>query len=193
MSYKAYNIITPNADLPVSLDDAKRHLRMDDLSHEDETIIAMVMACASHVEKAYGLCLLTQTVKEYWSAFPPSASEPMLLRIQPIQSITSIQYVDTNGVSQTWDTDEWTSGGYNGTTFVIPKPDYTYPTAWATPNAITLTYEAGFGDTTTDVPGAIAQAIKYMVADMFERREDAPQSFTRASENLMRPYYRWAV
>ena len=53
--YKAYAITTANLDLPVTLDGVKRYLRMDDLSHEDETIQALVMAAASHIEKQYGL------------------------------------------------------------------------------------------------------------------------------------------
>lgn len=191
--YTSYNITTPNADLPVTIDAAKMHLRMDDLSHEDTVIQSMVMSAASHVEKQYGMALLTQTVTEYWSAFPCLDSEPMVLRIQPVQSVTSVQYIDTDGLTQTWDTDEWTYGGYNGATFIVPLPDYTWPVTWAVPNAVTVTYEAGFGDTPDSVPPAVAHAIKFMVADMFERREDTPQTFTRASENLLRPYYRWTA
>lgn len=193
MSYKAYTITTPNLDLPVALDGMKRNLRMDDLSHEDDTIQAMVMSAASHIEKQYGLSLLTQTIKEYWSAFPCTASEPMMLRIQPIQSITSVEYIDTNGLTQTWDADEWAYGGYNGTTFIIPLPGFAWPSTWATPNAVIVTYQAGFGDSPDDVPTDIGQALKFMVTDMFEKREDSPQTFTRASENLLRPYYRWAA
>lgn len=193
MSYKAYTITTANPDLPVPLDGVKRHLRMDDLSQEDETIQAMVMAATSNIEKQYGLCLLTQTVTEYWSAFPCSTDEPMMLRIQPVQSITSVQYLDTDGLTQTWDSDEWVFGGYNGTTFITPLPDFSWPSTWATPNAVIITYEAGYGDSPDNVPPAIAQAIKFMVADMFERREDTPQTLVRASENLLRPYYRWTA
>lgn len=193
MSYKAYTITTANLDLPVPLDAVKQHLRMDDLSHEDSTITAMVMAATSNIEKQYGLALLTQTVTEYWSAFPSSSSEPMLLRIQPIQSITSVQYLDTDGLTQTWDSDEWNYGGFNGTTFIIPTPEFSWPSTWAAPNAVIVTYEAGFGDSPDNVPWDIAQTIKYMVADMDQKREDSPQTFTRASENLMRPYYRWAA
>lgn len=191
--YKAYTILTPNADLPVTLEEAKQHLRMDDLTHEDTTISSYVMACASHIETVYGMALLTQTVKEYWSAFPCGTNEPMLLRIQPVQSITSVQYIDTDGLTQTWDTDEWTSGGYNNTTFITPLPNYSWPSTWNVPNAVIVTYEAGFGDLPSNVPSGIKQAIKFMVADMFETRQDTPQTFTRASENLLRPYYRWSV
>lgn len=193
MSYKAYTITTPNLDLPVALDEVKKDLRMDDLSHEDSVIMAKVMAASVGIEKEYGLALLTQTIKEYWSAFPVGNCDPMLLRIQPVQSVTTVEYIDTDGLTQTWDADEWTYGGYNGTTFIIPTPGYTWPSTWATPNAVIVTYEAGYGDSPENVPWPIAQAIKYRTADMFEKREDTPQTFTRASENLLRPYYRWSA
>lgn len=191
--YRAYNVITPNQDLPVSLESVKQHLNMDDLSHADATIIAHAKAACSHIEKQYGMALLTQTIKEYWSEFPCSAADPMLLRIQPIQSITSVEYVDSNGDSQTWDPDEWNYGGYNGTTFIIPNPNASYPSTWATPNAICITYQAGYGAAPENVPAEIGQAINLMVADSFQRREDSPQTFTRASENLLRPYFRFAI
>ncbi len=191
--YKAYTIYTPNAELPVTLDDVKKHLRMDDLSHDDDSIMAYIMSASRNVEKQYGIALLTQTVKEYWSAFPCLTTEPLLLRIQPVQSITSIEYLDENGLTQTWDEEEWAFGGYNGATFIVPTPDHTWPATWSVPNAITITYEAGWGDLPTNVPNDITQALKFMVADYFERREDSPQTFTRASENLLRPYYRWAA
>lgn len=191
--YKAYTILTPNADLPITLEDAKSDLRMDELSHEDAVITAKVMACTSDIEKEYGLAILTQTVKEYWSAFPCSNSDPILLRINPVQQIDSIHYIDQNGLTQTWDTDQWTSGSYDKTTFIIPLPGYSWPSTWALPNAVIVTYVAGFGDSPSSVPTDISQAIKYKLADMFEVRTDSPQTFTRASENLLRKYYRWAV
>lgn len=191
--YKAYNIITPNADLPVPLEAVKQHLNMDELSHADELIMAYTLSAVKNIETQYGMAMLTQTIKEYWSAFPSGIDAPMLLRIQPIQSITSVEYVDENGLSQTWSSDEWTYGGYNGTTFITPNPGYTWPSAWNVPNAICVTYIAGYGDAPADLPWDIGQAVKFMAADMFAKREDSPQTFTRASENLLRPYYRHAV
>ena len=191
--YRAYTVTVPNADLPVSLDRAKDHLNMDDLAHADERIVTWIKSAAANVERQYGMALLTQTVKEYWSAFPAKSTDGMMLRIQPIQSITSVEYIDTDGLTQTWDADLWAYGGYNGATFIAPIPGELWPSTWATPNAVTVTYEAGWGDAESDVPGDIQQAILYMVADYDQKREDSPQTFNRASENLLRPYYRWAA
>lgn len=191
--YTSYTIQTDNQELPISLLDVKAHLRYDELSSQDDQLEAYIMAAVRDVERVYGMAILTKTIKEYWSAFPCSADKPLLLRINPVQSVTSVEYIDQNGLTQTWDTDEWTYGGFNGYTFIQPVPGYTWPITWAVPNAITITYEAGFGDTPADVPANIAQALKIMVGDMDLRREDAVQSMPRASENLLRPYYRFAV
>lgn len=191
--YTAHTIESPSTELPVDLVEAKKHLRTDDLSHEDSVIAAMVMAAARDIERQYGMAMLTQTVKEYWSAFPCAESEPMLLRIQPVQGVASVEYLDENGLTQTWDAEEWAWGGYNGATFIVPTPDSAWPATWKTPNAVTVTYVAGWGDGPESVPYNIAQALKLQVAASFERREDTPQAIARASENLLRPYFRWAV
>lgn len=191
--YTSYTIHAENADLPISLTDAKAHMRYDDLSQDDNQIQAYIMAATRTVEMVYGMAILTKTIKEYWSKFPCAPTKPLLLRINPVRSVTSVQYMDQNGTLQTWDISEWTSGGYNGSTFIVPKPNYTWPVTWPVPNAITITYQAGFGAAPADVPLNIAQAIRIMVADMDLKREDTTQSLPRASENLLRPYYRHAV
>lgn len=191
--YTSYAIHTDNADLPISLPDAKAHMRYDDLSHDDKQIEAYIMAATRTVEQVYGMAILNKTIKEYWSKFPCAPTKPLLLRINPVRQVTSVQYLDESGTLQTWDTSEWTSGGYNGSTFIVPKPNYTWPVTWQVPNAITITYGAGFGAAPADVPWDIAQAIRIMVADMDLKREDSVQAMPRASENLLRPYYRHAV
>jgi len=191
--YTSFTIQTDNLDLPISLIDMKAHLRYDEISSQDSQLEAYIMAAVRDVERVYGMAILTKTIKEYWSKFPATPDKPLLLRINPVQAVTSVEYIDQNGLTQTWNTDEWTFGGFNGYTFITPLPGYNWPATWAVPNAITITYDAGFGDTPDDVPANIAQAIKIMVGDMDLRREDGVQSMPRASENLLRAYYRYAV
>lgn len=193
-TYKAYYVSTPATELPVTLEQVRYHLRNEDLRFDDELLKQYIRAAAGYIERTYGLALLTQTIKQYHSEFPSVSNTPLLLRIAPLASITSIVYTDSAGVSQTWTAAEYTSGRLDLGGFVVPGIGYSWPGSVATlPNAITVTYSAGFGAKPSTLPFPITQAILYMVADMYTRREDSVVALPKASEHLLLPWYRWAA
>lgn len=193
-TYRGYSIVTPNAELPVTLDAARAQLRNEDQRYDDDYIRAIIRRAASYIETAYGLALLTQVVDEYHQGFPCSTETPLLLRISPLISVTSISYVDAAGDTQVWSNTEYTSGKYNNTAFIIPKPGYYWPAAHPQhPNSVTIRYSAGFGDKASSVPENIQNAILLMVGRSYLNREDSPSTLPQASETLLAPYYRFSV
>lgn len=193
-TYRAYNVHTANQELPVTLEQVRYHLRNEDLHFDDALLTAYIRAAAGYVERVYGLALLTQTIKQYHSEFPCTSNTPLLLRIAPLLSVTSIVYTDSAGVSQTWTAAEYTSGRLDLGGFIVPAIGYSWPGSVASlPNAVTVTYSAGFGAKPSTLPAAITQAILYMVADMYQRREDSVVSLPKASEYFLMPWYRWAA
>lgn len=193
-TYKAYKIETPNTELPVALETVRFHLRNEDLRFDDALLTAYIRAAADYVERTYGLALLTQTVKQYHSEFPTSSSTPLLLRISPMISITSITYTDTAGATQTWTGSEYTSGRLDLGGFIVPAVTYSWPGSVAMlPNAVTVTYQAGFGPKPSSLPAGITQALLLIIGDMYQRREDNVVSLPKASEHLLQPWYRYAA
>lgn len=193
-TYRAYYVHTPNTELPVTLEQARYHLRNEDLHFDDDLLRSYIRAAAAYVERTYGMALLTQTIKQYHSEFPCGSDTPLLLRIAPLVSITSIVYTDSAGVSQTWTASEYTSGRLDLGGFVVPNIGYTWPgSVAALPNAVTVTYSAGFGAKPSTLPYPVTQAILYMVADMYTRREDSVVALPKASEHLLLPWYQWAA
>lgn len=193
-TYRAYKVETPNAELPVTLEQARYHLRNEDMHFDDALLAGYIRAAAGYVERVYGLALLTQTIKQYHAEFPCGSNTPLLLRIAPLASITSIVYTDSAGVSQTWTASEYTSGRLDLGGFVVPNIGFTWPGSVASlPNAVTVTYQAGFGAKPSTLPYPITQAILYMVADMYTRREDSVVALPKASEHYLLPWYRWAA
>lgn len=193
-TYRAYNVHTANTELPVTLEQVRYHLRNEDLHFDDALLTAYIRAAAGYVERVYGLALLTQTIKQYHSEFPCGSDTPLLLRIAPLVSITSIVYTDSAGVSQTWTASQYTSGRLDLGGFVVPAIGYTWPGSVASlPNAVTVTYQAGFGAKPSTLPAPITQAILLMVGDMYSRREDSVATLPKASEHLLLPWYRWAA
>lgn len=193
-TYRAYQVTGPNTELPVTLDMARAHLRNEDLRYDDDYLMGAIRAAGAIVEKQYGLALLTQTVKQYHQAFPCSPDAPLLLRIAPLINVTSIEYVDSAGDTQTWSNTEYAAGHFNQTAFIIPKTNSTWPSGLANiPNAVTITYTAGFGPKASNIPHDIRSALLLAIGALYENREDSPSTLTTAAENILMPYYKFSV
>jgi uncharacterized phiE125 gp8 family phage protein len=153
---------------PITLAEAKEHL---DVTHSesDDYITALISTARQAAEKFQGRAYITQTLQYRLDGFPESRE--ILLPRPPLQSVSSVVYVDSNGSSQTWDASGYQvdSNGYVGR--IAPIPTDIWPTTESgRMNAVTVTYIAGYGDTASDVPDPIKHAIKLMIADWFDER-----------------------
>lgn len=172
---------------PFLLADAKLHLKVL-TTNEDALITNMITAAREEVEKYCNISLVEQTIEESFPCFPVAENYNTLsslwLSVSPLISIDSINYIDTDGNSQTlatsvYDLDDKTKPGK-----VTLKYNQTWPSTAKIENAVTVTYKAGFGDTAADVPQTIKQAMLLMLGNWFEKREDDPQTpFTRKIGN----------
>lgn len=194
-TYRSYIVHTPNAELPVTLELTRQHLRNEDLQHDDEYLRNTIRGACSMVESVYGVALLTQTIKQYHSDFPCTAEAPLLLRITPLASITSITYLDSAGATQTWSADDYTTGAFNGRYFVTPKVGKTWPANVATnqPNAVTITYQAGYGDKPSNIPHFVTRGLLMEIAHQYTAgRENPVRTMSTAAEYYLQPLYRFS-
>jgi len=90
-------LVTPPAEEPVSLAEAKQHLRVDG-GDDDLLIGSLITAARQAAETKTGRQLITARWKLVLDAFPCHA---ILLSKCPVQSVVNIQYLDMNGMSQT--------------------------------------------------------------------------------------------
>lgn len=160
-------------ELPISLDEVKDHLRYT-ASDQDAPLMAYIRAAVEQLDGAAGLlnrALVTQTWEWKFRCFP--AGDWFRVPLPPLQSVSSIQYIDTNGDTQTLaaskynvlDTDNPTRQG---------RVELAYGEVWPTlrdqENAVTVTFVAGYG-TRNDVPEFTRSLILLLVADAFRQRE----------------------
>jgi uncharacterized phiE125 gp8 family phage protein len=192
-TYQGYQVTTANADLPITMEMVRTHLRLDDITSEDVVIQSYVQAAASYIEKMYGVALLTQTIKEYHAGFPTDDNIGINLRISPVISITSVKYIDDNGTEQTWSNTLYATGIVRQTAFVIPKHNQSWPKSQSLPNSVVIEYQAGFGDGPAFIPQTIKQAILLMVGDMDQNREDNVVRLPRASEMLLAGWFKFSA
>lgn len=190
MTYRAYKVSTPSAVLPVSVADMKVYLRVDQ-SSEDSLIQAQIEAAAAYLENDLSCALLTQTIQETHDGFPKTGE--VKLRIYPVISLTSATYTDSSGSSATWDAANYTTANLNSSrgqrASIAPKQDKVWPTDAALQiGSVLYTYQAGFGATVADIPKPIIDAIKIMVADMYQARESQVKQLPTTVDFLVQPY-----
>lgn len=165
-----WQVITEPAEEPITLAEAKAQINAPN-ALDDDYLSSAIVAARQWVEHHIERSLVTQTLQLSLDAFP---SEIELLR-GPAQSITSIVYIDSNGAEQTLASDQYgldSSGPlYNRRDWVLRAIGAEWPDTYATELAVKVNYVAGFG-AASEVPQLIKQAIKLLVSDFYEHREE---------------------
>src|SRR5690606_10645323 len=133
------SLITPPDGEPVSLEQVKAHLRVD-LDEEDDLLVSAYIPAARQACEAYlSRALLTQTWRQTFSCW----GRYLELEYPPHQSITSIQYVDGAGATQTLAGSEYQSdlSSDDRPARIMPAYGKVWPSIREdTVNPITVTY-----------------------------------------------------
>ncbi len=183
--------IAPAAE-PITIKEAKIQLRIADEDHTyDSEIQQMVTDARTWIERRYAISIISQTrvqrqdnFYDRWPLYRVTSQRwytrfPLTILYPPVQSISSFTYVDVNGVTQTMvlNTDYATSGLIapivgSSQDIIIPRiyPVNQWPSFSWIPEAIQMTYLAGFGVDGSYVPGPVKRAIKMAVTHFFENR-----------------------
>jgi len=179
-------LITPPSVEPVSLTDAKDHLRVDD-TNSDTLITELITVARRYCERIQNRVYITQTWDLFLDGFP---SSPFDVALPPLQSVTSIKYTDKDEVQATFDATKYQvdTTGFIGR--ISLKDGASWPSVTLRPiNGFEMRFVAGYGNAATDVPNEIVAAIKMVLAELFENRQitDIRQHFEIpvAAHNLL--------
>jgi uncharacterized phiE125 gp8 family phage protein len=157
---------TDAASEPITLTEAKDQLR-ETGSSEDTYINTLIKTARQFAEEKTGRGLLAQT----WKATLDNGSLPTDSIIElprpPLQSVTEITYVDSDGATQTLSTDNYTIDTLSEPGRIMFED---MPNIKSTINALTVEYVAGYSDA-SEVPAGIKQAILILVEHWFDFRE----------------------
>lgn len=162
----AIKIITPPATEPISVEEAKLHLRVD-ATDEDTPIARMIVTARQEAENLTRRALITQTLELGLSHWPERINLPR----PPIASVTSIKYMDTAGTLQTLDPSDYLVDNYSEPARIVPAYGKTWPLIRHQPNAILVRYVAGYGSA-SDVPAAIRNWMLLKIGTMHKMRAD---------------------
>src|SRR3990167_7576165 len=146
-------LITAPATEPVTLAEAKLHLKVDTAITEDDTLISsLIISARQQAEQILGRSLITQTWEKVLDKFPSGDIE---LLWPTIISMTSIKYLDpTTQLEVTLDSDQYSLDKDSEPGWVLPAYGVEWPTALDTVNAVRVRYTAGYGDAAS-VPACI--------------------------------------
>jgi len=161
-------LVTAADTEPITVAEAKVQCKVDG-TDEDDYISGLISMAREHVEGWLGRRLVTQTWDYKRDCFPVGDRE-IIIPYGPVQSITSITYVDSAGDSTVMSSSDYTLDTASFTPRVYPVYNEIWPVARDVRNAITIRYVAGYGAYTA-VPSQIRHAIKLLVAQMYKERE----------------------
>ncbi len=177
MQYRSLTRQTAPAVEPVTLSEAKAHLRVD-TSDDDTYIGTLITAAREWVEQYLDRTLIhTQWVLRF-DKFPPSGIEPVELPRPPMvtsgtATAVAVTFTSEAGTTSTYSTAEYRVDRSATPGAILPI----YGTTW-TPhrqddNAISVTWWAGYGASGSSVPAAIRHAMLMLIGTWYERRAAA--------------------
>lgn len=183
---KSITTITAPVNSPISLADAKLHLRVDG-TDEDTTIQLYIDAATEKAQDVLKRALITQTLEMTFDGFNESARLDFafsgtvtgyrqdyegfgdLIEVwrAPVQSVTSITTIDDNNDSTVYSSANYTLDEKLGRIFL--NQGNVWPNSLRDYAGVKVRYVAGYGDDPADVPADIRMAILEHVAQMYER------------------------
>ncbi len=192
MSFALVRLAGPASE-PVTLADAKAHLRVIDTA-EDSYILGLIALARTAAEEATGRAFVTQSWRLRLDAWPNARRVPVVdLPRPPLRAIDAVRTYDSAGAASVWD-----ASGYDADTIGTPgrlmrKPGATWPAPGRFAAGIEIDFQAGYGALGSDVPAPLRHAILLHVAHLYENREPvfaggAIVTLPLSSSALLAPY-----
>jgi uncharacterized phiE125 gp8 family phage protein len=168
-------LITPPAELAVSLLEAKQNLGFRIAATDDDARIrAWIEGITAHAEHYTGRAVINQTWRVTLDRFP----DAIQLAMPPLVSVTSLKYLDAEGVEQTLDPQDYLIDAVSEPGYAVPAPGKTWPSTADQINAVKVEYVAGYGTDSTATPAAIRL---YILAKLAEQFDPATRTISKES------------
>lgn len=162
------SLVSVAATEPITTAEAKAQARVT-ITDDDTEIDAFIASAGAYVENYLCRRLVTQTWDITFDEFPCTI-DALELPYGPIQSVTSIAYLDSGGTSTTFSSSYWTLDSKR----IVPRIYLAFGQIWPIvrliENAVTVRVVAGYGAYTA-IPPNIRHSMKVIVAASYENRE----------------------
>jgi uncharacterized phiE125 gp8 family phage protein len=163
-------IITQPTYEPLSVAEVAEYIRVDDLAAETVTIEAMITAARQYLEQYLSRYIATQTIEIAFDTF-----QDEMTIAAPLQSVTSITYLDGTGATQTLNANQYLVDTYQEPAVITPAFGVVYPETYDVPNAVKIRCVVGYttGDSpdTNPMPKPLKFAMLLLIGDLYANRE----------------------
>jgi len=176
-------LLAPPAEEPVSLHEAKLHLRVE-FDDDDVLITSLIAAARQAAETLTGRQLITARWRHVIDCFPgPSLTgvpagqtfslpgHAILLFKVPVQSVVSIDYLDMGSARQVMPSETYAVDTACEPARITPVFGQIWPICLPQIGAVSVTFDAGYG-TAAQVPEGIKSWIKLRVGSLYAHREE---------------------
>ena len=177
LKYRSLVRVTEPTVEPVSVAEAKQHLRIDaDFTDDDLYVASLITAARHYVENYVDRTLLRTQLRmklDYFPVWdlplprPPVMADPVI--VQYVPSDSSLGYALTSYTNFRTDRD--------ATPAVIrPQWNGTWPTVRGAENDVVISWWAGYGTTGADVPVPARHAMLLILSHWYRTRESVSET-----------------
>ncbi len=176
-------LVTAPTQEPVSLAEARLHLRVD-FNDDDALIMALIRSARLAAETITGRQLVTARWKYILDSFPgPSlmgvpAGQPftlpghaILIPKAPVQTIVSIEYLDMNRTAQTMPAANYVADLACEPARITPVFGQIWPIPLPQIATVSVTFDAGYGNP-ADVPEGLKSWMLLRIGSLYQNREE---------------------
>lgn len=172
MDWNRLTRITAPPEKPLTLDEARAHLRVE-TTLEDDLILRLIDTATSMVDGPHGIGIAM--VDQQWELkldyFPPVIRIPL----HPVRTVDAIEYVDDAGSTQTLAASRYQSDTNSNPARIMPAYNELWPTIRWQFNAVTVRFTAGYApdgqDNRANIPQDLRSAMLLLVGHLYNNRE----------------------
>jgi len=140
------------------------------IDDDDDYIDNLIKTARRQVEQITGRALITQTWIYYMDGWP--RSNYFELPYPPLQSVTSVKYLESDATVSTWSSSEYIVDTDSEPGRIVLDYGESFPSEALLPsNPIYTEFKCGYGDDRLDVPDDIRHAMLMLCAHYYEMRE----------------------
>jgi len=181
----ALQLVTAPTQEPLTIAEAQAQCRID-ISEENSLLLSYIQAARDQLGTELRRTLLTTTYRYGCATF--GGLHCLRLPLPPLQSVTSVSYVDTAGVTQALAATVYGVDTLSEPGKLYLKEGQAWPSVREQPNAVQVVYVAGWTSPAL-IPAEIKQAMRLLVGHWYEQREatadKAPQEIPMGVERLI--------
>lgn len=192
-------IITQTSIEPITLAEAKLHLKEDLVSVDnDARISALISAARQAVEHSMGRAIMLKTLETTLDEFP----DAIRLDQPPIVDVISVEYTAEDGAATALSAASYTLDNASEPGWLVPAYGCSWPATQCSINAVRVRYRAGYstsGDAATAqsaVPAGIKYAILLEVGTRYKlgaADDAAPAMRHDFARHLLDPFRIWSM